>query len=303
MSRRITAVALGMAREYRQPRTPEDNLKYLEESLAEMAGLKPDLVAVPEVFPYSGLPTLEKKPGLGTETLQKLALRHRCWLVGSIYEKRQGRLYNTALLVNRAGKIAGRYDKIHLTDTELKRGVCPGRPDPEPLKTDFGRIGIQICFDVNWPDETRRLVERGAELIVFSSAFPAGRLLETLGFQNRVPIVSAVQQTPSGILDNAGRWLDRTDRFSWWVTRVLDLESAVFHWDYQGDRLKAIRARYGDRIRIETLGPEAWFILEAADPELSIPAVAREFELRTYRRYIKDSTDHQLKAAKKYYNK
>jgi len=101
-----------------------------------------------------------------------------------------------------------------------------------------------------------------------------------------VPIVASVQMMPAGILDGAGRWLARTDRFSWWVSATLDLERTVFHWDFQGEKLRAVRAKYGARVRIETFGEEAWFALEPAAPDVSIPEIAREFGLVTHREYM-----------------
>ena len=70
------------------------------------------------------------------------------------------RTFNSAVLINRSGELAGRYDKIRPTEAELEKSICPGGLDPPVFQTDFGAIGIQICFDVNWRSQWRRLRER-----------------------------------------------------------------------------------------------------------------------------------------------
>jgi len=261
--------------------------------VAEIASIKPDLICLPEVFPVAGLDKAEKVSEKDTELLCNLAKKYCTYIIGSVYERRGGKVYNTALVTDRKGDIIGRYDKIHPTEGEMKEGVLPGKKEQSPVKTDFGTVGIQICFDANWPPEWQDSVERGADLIVFSSAFPAGTILNSLAVLNKVYIVPAIWSLHSGIIDNTGRWVVQTDRFSLWVWAEIDLERTVFHWDYQGDKVKAIRRKYGDKLKIETFGPEAWFVLEPTVPDISISDVAREFKLVTYRDYIKRATGAQ----------
>jgi len=97
----------------------------------------------------------------------------------------------------------------------------------------------------------------------------------------------------SGVLDNTGRWVAHTDRFSRWVTAEVNLQRTVFHWDFQGPRVKDIVARYGPRIAVETFGPEALFTLTPVDPDLDIAEVIRAFELVPYRDYVARATAAQ----------
>ncbi|MFH0796553.1 MAG: carbon-nitrogen hydrolase family protein [Candidatus Omnitrophota bacterium] len=296
MARKIRVASVSMAYEFRKVRKREDNLNYIAETVAEIASIKPDLICLPEAFPIAGLDKAEKVSEKDTELLCNLAKKYCTYLVGSIYEIRGGEIYNTALVVNRKGEIVGRYDKIHPTEGavgELGKGILPGKKEQLPVKTDFGKVGIQICFDANWPQEWQGLVEKGADLIVFSSAFPAGTILNSIAVLSKVYIVPAIWSLHSGIIDNTGRWVVQTDRFSFWVWAAIDLERTVFHWDYQEDRVKEMRRKYGDKLKIETFGPEAWFVLEPTVPEVSIPDIVREFKLITYRDYIKRATEAQ----------
>ena len=307
MARRVKVATVSMALEVRRLTSPEDNLEYIEKMVDEISSIEPDLIALGEHFP-GRLPDGQPFPSDESKKfLSRLSSKYRTYLGGSINETREGKLYNTLVLFDRRGKLVGRYDKVHPAkvrrhgirrprfsiESELKEGVVPGKKDQLPIDTELGKIGGQICFDANWPDNWERQVACGAELIIFSSAFPGGRLLNALALLNQVFIVSSTDSLDSQIIDNTGRTMVTTDRFSRWVWAAIDLERTVFHWDYQGDKVKQIKRKYGEKVKVETFGPEALFTLEPASPEISIPKIIEEFGLITCRDYIKRCAEVQ----------
>lgn len=70
--------------------------------------------------------------------------------------------YNTAILINREGKIYGNYKKIHLYGESEK--ISPGKK-PRVFKTDFAKIGIAICWDLSDPKLFKKMKKKGAEII------------------------------------------------------------------------------------------------------------------------------------------
>lgn len=74
----------------------------------------------------------------------------------------KGEIYNTAILINRDGKIAGEYRKINLMGDapEVKAGK-----NIKVFETDFGKIGMAICWDLNYPKLFRKMKQKGAEII------------------------------------------------------------------------------------------------------------------------------------------
>jgi len=293
MRRTIRIATVSMAHEQRRPTSIDDNLSYVTECVAEVTLLQPDLIALPEVFPTAGLDGDRQSAAHDTQFVQELARRHGTYIVGSLSLERDGRLYNTAVFVDREGRIVGRYEKVHPTEGELERGISPGAHGQPLVETDLGVLGALICFDANWHGDWADLAARGAQLIVFPSAFPGGRLLEALALLNAVHVVPSTWTLHSGVIDNTGRWVARTDRFSRWVAADINLGRTVFHWDFQGERLRDIRRAYGPRVRIETFGPEALFTLEPVDPDLSIDDIIAEFDLVTHRDYIARATAAQ----------
>ncbi len=140
--------------------------------LDRTAAFKPDVACLPESFTRGAA---EAVPGPTTDRLGAWAKQHSCYVICPMKVCAGQREFNSAVLIDRAGHVVGRYDKIRPTEGELSKGICPGSADPPVFETDFGTIGIQICFDVNWRGQWRRLKQQGAKIIFFPSAFPAAR--------------------------------------------------------------------------------------------------------------------------------
>src|SRR5690606_13523961 len=123
-------------------------------AIETVAAYKPDIVCLPEAFHVQGLPkrpsyaeSAEEPIGHLTSPLAEVAKKIRSYVIASIYTVEKGNYYNAAVLIDRDGKLAGVYKKIRPTEGEIiQRGLCPGPVDPPVFETDFGKIGIQICF-------------------------------------------------------------------------------------------------------------------------------------------------------------
>ena len=95
-----------------------------------------------------------------------LAREYHAYIVPWDYEPRyDGRVYNSAYILDREGREIGRYHKVNLTYGELTGGIVNGDDCPV-FNLDFGRIGIMICFDNYCPEIARIMGNRGAELIL-----------------------------------------------------------------------------------------------------------------------------------------
>lgn len=74
----------------------------------------------------------------------------------------------------------------------MVKHVMPGKELPV-FDTDFGRIGIQICFDIGWRDGWKELADKGAQLVIWTSAYDGGNLLHTYAAHNMYYVVSSVR--------------------------------------------------------------------------------------------------------------
>jgi predicted amidohydrolase len=122
-----------------------------------------------------------------------------------VIDKKDGRRYNRGVLYDRQGSLVGEYDKIHPYSPEItERNVSPGSKT-NIFKTDFGKVGIIICYDSWFTDVTELLALKGAEVILFPAAGYYRSLIPARAADNRVRFVISVLGKSYGIFDTAGR--------------------------------------------------------------------------------------------------
>lgn len=164
----------------------EENLSKVERFIDEAVDRGAKLVGMPEMVNYIGTEEGEFKnsesiPGPTIQRLMKKAQQHKIWLhCGSIFETIPGekRLYNTSVLLNPQGEIAGKYRKIHLYDVEVVNGPSfkesnTKKPGTEMVlvDTDLGKIAMTICYDLRFPELYRILTLRGARILFVPAQF------------------------------------------------------------------------------------------------------------------------------------
>ncbi|MGQ9556023.1 MAG: carbon-nitrogen hydrolase family protein [Anaerolineae bacterium] len=132
-----------------------------------------DIACLPEMFTSYGLALdlpgnglVDTVPGEVTDILAKKAREHGMGIIAPLAAIVDGRLRNTAVVIDRSGTIVGQYFKAHLTQPELDAGFVPGE-ELSVFDLDWGRIGIMTCFDNTFPEVARVLAVRGAEVIFF----------------------------------------------------------------------------------------------------------------------------------------
>ncbi|RJP23577.1 MAG: carbon-nitrogen hydrolase family protein [Candidatus Omnitrophota bacterium] len=262
----------------------------------------PDIICLPEAFPYKGVPDAppdseiaETIPGPIVERFAIFAKNHHCNVICPMSAKENGLVYNSAVVIDRKGKVLGAFHKIHPTVGEIESGVTPGPIDPPVFQTDFGTIGIQICFDINWHDGWRRLRKKGAEIIFWPSAFPGGRMLNGLAWMTKCCIVSSTWPDPCRIIDITGDEIASSGRFEHWICAPVNLEKAFIHiWPYT-QNLDDLRAKYGQKVRITKMHLEDWAIVESVSADVKLVEVLKEFEIPIHEEHIQRAEQAQDK--------
>ncbi len=208
---------------YLRPRngTPEKNLELFCKQVDAAGKLDLDIVCLPEAITMvgtskTGVRCAESIPGPSTKQLGKAAKRNKLWVVAGLYERDGERIYNTAVLLNREGQLAGKYRKVHLPREEWKKGITPGHEYPV-FETDFGTIAIQICYDWFFPEPEQLFAFQGAEILfapTWGNTLPDrdGRAEGETVFRarardNGVYLVPSVYDGNSLIIDPMGRIL------------------------------------------------------------------------------------------------
>jgi predicted amidohydrolase len=177
-----------------QMRSSEDKAANLEASVyfvRQAARMDADLVCFPE-FQMAFSPDsqsagqlskiAERIDGNFVSTLAKFAKQNKIGIVATIYEKARGsRVYDTAVVLSSTGKVSAVYRKLHLYNAlgfKESTKLMPGKKITRPAKTNAGSVGLMICYDLRFPELSRILTVKGADVLVAPSAWVAGEMKE-----------------------------------------------------------------------------------------------------------------------------
>ena len=163
----------------------EKNMEELERNLERIKDENIDLVTLGEMFncPYQTpcFPVYgEMERGETWQKLSALAKKYQIYLsAGSVPEKdKEGHVYNTAYVFDRQGNQIAKHRKVHLFDIAVKGGQCyqesatlSAGDQITVFDTEFGKMGICICFDCRFPEIVRLMTLRGARMILVPAAF------------------------------------------------------------------------------------------------------------------------------------
>jgi len=269
-------------------------------ALIDAAGAQhADLVCLPETFMTAGLPAtkaraiVEPIDGPTFKALAERARRHRLNLVAGMHVlEEDGIVSNIAVLYDRDGGLVGSYSKRHPTEGEIDAGITPGTP-AKVFDTDIGRIGLAICFDLNWPELWAEMKAQRADLVCWISAYEGGFPLQAYAWLHGLTVISSVQSYTAKIIERSGRVLATTSRWGRLITRDIDMDKRWFHTDNQAEKIVAAQTRYGERIGVETFGEEHVFSIEGCDPTLDADELIRALGLVEYDEYIARCTRAQ----------
>lgn len=248
-----------------------------------------DLIALPETWMGQADHEPEDLNGPSVTLMGELARRHAAYVVCPIDRIEGSRRLNTAVLIDRRGKIAGCYDKVftYWSEFDVTPPVGVGTTVPV-FDTDVGRLGITTCFDVNFPEVWQRLAEQEAELVIWPSAYSAGTSLQAHALNHHFYIVTSTQTCDCLVYDITGRQLlyEQTAGFN--VSRItLDLDRGIYHSNYNLDKRDRLLGEHGDDVEQELwMELESWFVLRARRPGVSARRLARAYGLEELRDYI-----------------
>lgn len=171
--------------------TAEENQSEMERLFLQAVEEDPrlDLMVFPEYCRYTpgsradalGCAIDLEQPNPFVERMQALAREHQVYLIPGSFPERAGedKVYNTVLTISRTGEIVGKYRKIHLFDAASYRESSYMQAGGQLclVDTDFGRIGVLVCYDLRFPELARSLCLQGAQLLVCPAQFPCGQPL------------------------------------------------------------------------------------------------------------------------------
>jgi hypothetical protein len=259
----------------------DEKLKLALEHL-HMAGKNGvDIACLPEEFAGT-----KAEPVLGptTNAVAELARQYHMYVICPIREQAGDKEYNTAVLLDRKGSVAGYYRKVFVFWGE---GVHCSTEGVKVFETDFGRVALLTCFDLNYPELWQRCDELNADIVFWPSAYGGGSPLNayaTLYHYYIVPVGAG------NIMDITGKPVERVEKpLPKQFIATLDLDRSFAHYDFNQDKVQKMLKEHDGEIVVERklsdedLAP--WWLFRATKPGVHTRDLLKEHKIETLREY------------------
>ncbi|MFY9923123.1 MAG: carbon-nitrogen hydrolase family protein [Opitutaceae bacterium] len=240
-------------------------------------GKRLDLVVLPEAFiarPGDTVAAEAVRLSEVQDAIGACARSHGCYLIAPalLNESNPQRYSNTAVLVDRSGRLVGIYRKVHPVAPQgsdvIETGTTPGAEFPV-FDCDFGRVGIQICFDMLYRDGWDALARKGAEIVALPSASPQTSYPSFYAMEHRYYVVSAAPRDHAAFYSPLGVIEAEATKESTLVHEI-DLSYALLHWEAALEEGGAFKRRFGDKAGFHYYRDQDTGIFWSNDPAIPI---------------------------------
>lgn len=251
-----------------------------------------DIIILPELCRGQDASSEEPLHGPTVTAMAALAAKHHTYIAVPIDRRDQQRRLNTVVLLDRKGQVVCEYNKVfpYWSEYDVTPGVSPGDATPV-VETDFGRVGIATCFDVNFPEVWKSLSEQKAEVVIWPSEYSAGVSLQAHAINHHYYVVSSSGTPDCFVYDITGERLLYESSKGINISRItLDLDRGIYHENFNLEkRNKLLKEHDQDIVQEQWLKHEQWFVLKAKRPGVSAKALARQYGLEELPHYIERS--------------
>jgi len=270
-----------------------DQLTGLVDRMVEQSGKKygrgPDLAILTEtaVTGEAGKDALAcavPLEGPLREAFSRNAREHACYIVAPTYllEPDGKRCSNAAILFGRDGAVAGIYRKVHLVvgpDGEtMESGSTLGTEAPV-FQCDFGRLGIQICYDMEFDRGWDELARQDCELVAWPTQSPQTATPAFRAMRGRFYVVSSTWRNNASVFEPSGRMAAQIRPPEGVLTYDIDLSYAILPWSARLENGKALQKKFGDGVGFHYYEDEDRGIFWSNDPRMTIREMLRSLGL------------------------
>jgi predicted amidohydrolase len=169
-----------------------------------------DIVVLPEYSPPGTIAKAEEAAepidGRTITAMAEKAAQHHTYIAAPVHLRHDDEVLNSVVMINRSGEPIGTYHKVFpvmMTDGSLEHGVTPGREFPV-FDLEFGRVGVQICWDVAFPEGWQALGDQSAELVLFPTSPICMLGVRSHALRHEYYVAGAVHRIPAAVVGPTG---------------------------------------------------------------------------------------------------
>ena len=215
------------------------------------------------------------------DAFARTAQEHRCYVVVPTYlqdARDKRRCANAAVLVDRKGQALGTYRKVHLVVSDdgksMEGGSSPGQELPV-FDCDFGKLAIQICYDIEFDRGWRELAAKGAELVAWPTQSPQTSQPAARAMQQRCHIVSSTWRNNASVFEPTGKIIAQVKPPGQVLVHEIDLSYAILPWSSKLRHGQALKEMYGDQVGFHYYEDEDCGIFWSNDPRMTVRQMVR----------------------------
>lgn len=202
------------------------------------------------------------------------AREHGCYLIAPTYLRESEKVCsNAAVLFGRKGELSGIYRKVHLVVSadgkSMESGSTPGKEVPV-FNCDFGKLGIQICYDMEFDRGWTELSRQGAELVAWPSQSPQTAHPAARAMQQCCYIVSSTWRHNATVFEPTGKIVAQLKSPGQVLVQEIDLSYAILPWTSGLRNGEALKDMYGAKVGYRYYEDEDCGIFWSNDPRTTI---------------------------------
>jgi predicted amidohydrolase len=300
----VTAPALEAHEDQTITEIIDGAIKFWSNEIAKVLPDAPDLIVLPELCdrPRVGSISESKQSEIVLSNDQRFlnflkdtARDNRVYIAYPTYRiDISGTLWNSCIILDRRGEEVGCYDKNHLVTFEnVDRKIEYGQ-EIAIIDLDFGRVGIAICFDLNFTELLDKYRKSGIEILIFPSEYHGGLMQGYWAYQLRAYFLSSVRPpAPSTLLSPLGEQIATTTNYFNHFSHDVNLDYIVIHLDGHFEKLSQIKSKYGSKIEIFDPGRLGAVLIMSESETISARGLVAEFSLTLLDDYLDASRRHR----------
>ncbi len=302
-SNRITVVTIGgggvsvKAADKDSPQKLVDQMiGFWKGELNKVLPNHPDLILLTEVCDRPGGLSLEQqfnyyrvRKNQVLDFFASVARTNHCYIAFGMDREENGLWWNSSVLLNREGKVAGIYNKNFPTIGEME--TIQADDETPVFQCDFGRVASVICFDLNFDELRQRYEKLHPDIILFSSMYHGGLEQSKWAYSCKSFFVCSfsANTAPSEIRNPLGEVVAASTNYYNYAVAVINLDYKIVHLGYNVAKLEALKKRYGKEVAIHDPGLIGSVMVTSEKEGVSVDDMLKEFKIECTEDYFNRS--------------
>jgi predicted amidohydrolase len=225
-----------------------------------------------------------------------VAKDNQCYIAFGTQRQENGNSYNSCVVLDRKGNVAGIYNKNYPTIGEILGGTKPSTETPL-IQCDFGTIAGAICFDLNFDELRDRTAALRPDVLLFLSQWHAGLEQGKWAYTSRAFFVcaSAFRTFPSEIRNPFGEVIATSTHNYNYAVATVNRDRKIIHQDLNLAKLIELKKKYGDKVIITEQGEIGVLMITSEHEQVSAAGMVKEFGIELLDDYFERSKQTRMK--------